>query len=614
MPHDATLISTVAVGLVLAFAFGFLAIRLRLPPLVGYLVAGIVVGPYTPGFVADQALGAELAELGVILLMFGVGLQFSPKDLMSVRALAIPGTIGQIALATPLGAALGIAMGWDLKASLLFGFALTIASTVVLLKALQDRRLVETERGRLTIGWAVAEDLVTVLALVMIPVIVSLAGGTQGAIRDPLAIRIFGPEVGVAGALILTLLKLAAFVGLMLVVGKRIIPWVLHSVAHTGSRELFRLSVLAIALGAALGSSILFGVSLAIGAFFAGMILAESELSQRAAQETLPLRDAFAVLFFVSVGMLFDPAIILRDPLPLLATVAIIVVARSAIVFAIGAAYRYPAGTGLTIAASRAQIGEFSFILASLGVTLGVLPERGQDLIVAGALISIVLNPLVFWLFGKIDLALQARAAKPGAAVSVEQSAPEPAPAPEAAEPPAGLDAAAAAPTGKSGHVIVIGYGRVGKAIVEGLAQSGVPFLIIEDADARVAEARAAGAEVIAGNGATAPILTRANVREAQAMLIAIPNVFDAGAAVEQGRKMNASMRIVVRAHSDNEEAHLMHLGASAVVLGGREIGQGMLVQLMGDRPAVDRRRPQPSAPNETAEASAAPAAEEPAR
>ncbi len=597
MPHDANLISTVAIGLVLAFAFGFGAARLRLPPLVGYLLAGVVVGPNTPGFVADQALGAELAELGVILLMFGVGLQFSPKDLMSVRAIAIPGAIGQMALATPFGAALGLALGWSLGAALLFGFALSIASTVVLLKSLQDRRLIETERGRLAVGWAIGEDLATVFALVTIPAIASLYSGADSALRDPLAIRLFGPDVGVGGALALTFVKVAAFVGLMLIVGKRVIPFVLHSVAHTGSRELCRLAVLAIALGAALGSSILFGVSLAIGAFFAGMILAESQLSQRAAQETLPLRDAFAVLFFVSVGMLFDPAIVMRDPLPLAATVAIIIVARSIIVFGISAVFRYPTATGLTIAASRAQIGEFSFILASLGVTLGVLSERGQDLIVAGALISIVLNPAIFWLFERAETVLHAR--RPAAQAPVAAEAPREAPVtPRASPKPAADDgvSVAAQPTTKSDHVIVIGYGRVGKAIVEGLTRGSVPFVVVEDADARVAECRAASVEVIVGNAAKAEVLALANARAAQCLMIAIPNAFDVGAAVAQGRKSNANMRIIVRAHSDDEEAHLLGLGANVVVFGGREIGQGMLGHLIGaqsplNKPPFDRRQ-----------------------
>src|SRR5690606_1488738 len=337
MHHDTPLISTIVAGLVLAHIFGMIANRFKMPPLVGYLFAGILVGPHTPGFVADQALGAELAEMGVILLMFGVGLHFSLKDLMSVRALAIPGAIAQITLATALGAGLGLLLGWELGGALLFGLALSVASTVVLLKALQDRRLIESERGRIAVGWLIVEDLAMVLALVLIPAIAGLNGADTG-VHDPFVSfveRILNADVGIWGVLAITLVKLAAFVGFMLIVGRRLIPWALHFTAHTGSRELFRLAVLAIALGVALGSSTLFGVSLALGAFFAGMILSESELSHRAANETLPLRDAFSVLFFVSVGMLFDPTIVVTNPLPVLATVFIIVIGKSAAAFAI---------------------------------------------------------------------------------------------------------------------------------------------------------------------------------------------------------------------------------------------------------------------------------------
>jgi CPA2 family monovalent cation:H+ antiporter-2 len=579
----------IVVGLGLAFVFGALAHRLRLPPLAGYLVAGVVVGPHTPGFVADQTLGAQLAEIGVVLLMFGVGLQFSPKDLTGVRALAVPGAIGQIALAAPLGAGLGLAMGWSLGASIIFGFSLSIASTVVVLKALQDRRLIETERGKLAVGWVIVEDILTVLALVLIPAIASLYVTRTGASFDPLAIRLFGPDVGVWGVVVLTVLKLAGFAGLMLIAGKRMIPWVLHEVAHTGSRELFRLAVLVLALGAALGSAMLFGVSLALGAFFAGMILSESELSQRAAQETLPLRDAFAVLFFVSVGMLFDPAIVIHEPLPLLGVIFIILFARSAIVFAIAAAFGQSASVGLTIAASRAQIGEFSFILASIGVSLAILPPRAQDLIVAGALITIVLNAPVFWAFGRLEPALASlleRLRKPiepapteGAPGGAEKPAlPPEAESAAAIKPDAAEDAVL--PTSLSGHVIVVGYGRVGKAIAEGLHASGAPFLIVEDAAPRVAEARAAGFEVVIGNGATAEALTLANAAGADAILIAIPNLFEAGSATEQARKLNPQLRIIVRAHTEDEEARLRHFGATTVVFGGREIGVGMLGRL----------------------------------
>jgi len=580
MVHEAPLITTIVAGIVLAFLFGAAANRFRLPPLVGYLLAGVVVGPYTPGFIADQSLGSQLAEIGVILLMFGVGLQFSPKDLMSVRVLAIPGALGQIAAATLLGAVLGLAMGWSVSAAVLFGFALSIASTVVLLKSLQDRRLIETERGRIATGWAIVEDLVTVFALVLIPAVVGVTSRETSPSPDPLGLLIFGPSVGIGGAIALTVLKLAAFAGLMLVVGKRFIPWVLHEVAHTGSRELFRLAVLAIALGAALGSSMLFGVSLALGAFFAGMILAESQLSQRAAEETLPLRDAFAVLFFVSVGMLFDPAILLREPLPVLATVFIIVVARSAIAVGIVALFRHSLGAGLTIAASRAQIGEFSFILASLGVSLGVLPEKGQDLIVAGALISIVLNPAVFWGFNRLEpILLDTLMRRRGPEIGGKPSEAAPEAAASAANAPASKTDKPPQPTEKTDHIVLIGYGRVGKAIAEGLRQRNAVFLVVEDAEPRITEARAGGIEVVSGNGASADVLKLANIEGARCLMVAIPNVFDAGAAAEQGRKLNPSLRIIVRAHSEPEEAHLKNLGASVVVLGGREIGLGMLAQ-----------------------------------
>ncbi|MBB5519069.1 cation:proton antiporter domain-containing protein [Amphiplicatus metriothermophilus] len=606
MSEQAPLTTTIVVGLGLAFILGAFAHRLKLPPLVGYLLAGVAVGPYTPGFVADQAIGAQLAELGVILLMFGVGLSFSPRDLMSVRALAVPGAIGQILIATLLGAGLGLAMGWSPAGAFLFGFALSIASTVVLLKSLQDRRLIETERGRLAVGWAIVEDLLTVFALVLIPPLARLAGAAAETSPGPLALRLFGPEAGVSGALALTLLKVVAFVGVMFVIGRRIIPWVLHEMAHTGSRELFRLAVLATALGVALGSSLLFDVSLALGAFFAGMILAESELSQRAAQETLPLRDAFAVLFFVSVGMLFDPAIVLRDPLALLAVVFVIVVARAAITLVIVGLFRHPLSTGLVIAASRAQIGEFSFILASIGVGLGVFPERGQDLIIAGALISILLNPLAFWALPALERGLQAPLQRVGLAPPPRETA---APAQEPA--PAAEPEAPAQQTSKTGHAIVVGYGRVGKAIAEELGARGIPYVVIEDAAARVDEARAAGAEVIVGNGAMTETLSLANAGEARCLLVAIPNVFEAGSATEEGRRLNPGMPIIVRAQTDDEEAHLKHLGASMVVLGGREVGLGMLSQL--DAAVRAQQKNAASEAEEASAASAPPATPEPA-
>ncbi len=402
MSHDTPLIATIVVGLCLAFALGFLAHRLRMPPLAGYLLAGVVVGPFTPGYVADQHLATELAELGVILLMFGVGLHFSPGDLMSVRAIAVPGAVGQIALATAAGVGLGVALGWSAGASLIFGLSLSVASTVVLLRALQDRDLVTSDRGRIAVGWLIVEDLAMVIALVLVPPFSEMLGGNPVPVAVSQTVRQWLPGVApVWLALGLTIFKVAAFVVLMLVVGRRIIPALLHHVANTGSRELFRLAVLAIALGVAFGSARFFDVSFALGAFFAGMVMAGSTLSAQAMKETLPLRDAFAVLFFVSVGMLFDPGILVREPLAVLATVGVIVLVKSVAAYAIVRAFGHDRDTAFTIAASLAQIGEFSFILIVMGVTLGIVPETAQALVVAGALISILVNPVLFALLDR---------------------------------------------------------------------------------------------------------------------------------------------------------------------------------------------------------------------
>lgn len=636
MHHDTPLITTIVAGLVLAFIFGMIANRFRLPPLVGYLFAGILVGPNTPGFVADQALGAELAELGVILLMFGVGLHFSLKDLMSVRALAIPGALAQIALATLLGLGLATLLGWSLGAGLLFGLALSVASTVVLLKALQDRRLIETERGRIAVGWLIVEDLAMVLALVLIPAIASLNGADSG-VHDPFVSfveRIVGGSVGIWGVLGLTVIKVAAFVGFMLIVGRRLIPWALHATAHTGSRELFRLAVLAIALGVALGSAVLFGVSLALGAFFAGMILSESELSHRAAQETLPLRDAFAVLFFVSVGMLFDPSIILTNPLPVLATVFIIIIGKSLAAFGIVLLFRRPMATALTISASLAQIGEFSFILASLGVSLAILPREGQDLILAGALISIVLNPLVFWGVDLVRPRLEARMAQRKAEQFERDGVRvEPTDRVDAAEGPITSDAPseAAVDRGAPGadddvpdasnqidHTVLVGYGQVGRVVADGLKAAGSPVVVIEDSDHDVAAARAAGLEVVFGNAASSAVLKLANLEAAKTLLIAISNGFEAGTVCESGRKLNPGIRIITRAYSEEEDQHLRGLGADIVIRGEREIGIGMLAWLRGERSedvpvgSVEPEAPEPKLPpveNLLAKAVATPAA-----
>jgi monovalent cation:H+ antiporter-2, CPA2 family len=391
MPHEVELIATIAIGFALAFAFGFIAIRLGLPPLVGYLLAGVAVGPSTPGYVADSEMAGQLAEIGVILLMFGVGLHFSIADLIAVRRIAIPGAIGQIIIATAIGAGMALLWGWSLGASLVLGLSLSVASTVVLLKALEERNAVETPNGRIAIGWLIVEDLAMVLTLVLLPAFAEAFGGGRASGH--------GPESqghGLLAILGITLAKVAAFMAILLLIGPRVLPWTLKQVARTGSRELFTLCVLAFALGIAFGSAKLFGVSFALGAFFAGMVLHESDLSHKAAANSLPLQDAFAVLFFVSVGMLFDPSIIIREPLMVAAVLLLILVGKSLVALGIVLLLGYPLSTALTVSASLAQIGEFSFILAGLGMAYDLMSKEGLNLILAGAILSITLNPLVF--------------------------------------------------------------------------------------------------------------------------------------------------------------------------------------------------------------------------
>jgi CPA2 family monovalent cation:H+ antiporter-2 len=544
-PAHGPLILTVVAGLVLAFGLGALAHRLRISPLVGYLLAGVVVGPFTPGYVANQGLANDLAEIGIILLMFGVGLHFSLRELLSVKAIAIPGALAQILIATLLGVGLGWLLDWPLSGGIVFGLSLSVASTVVLLRALQERRLVETERGRIAVGWLIVEDLATVVALVLLPALA--AAGNHAGGRLILA-------------LVLTLAKAGTFIAIMLVVGRRVVPAVLHYVAHTGSRELFRLAVLAVALGTAYGAATLFGVSFALGAFFAGMILSESRLSQRAAEEAMPLRDAFAVLFFVSVGMLFDPRILMEHPWSLLATLGIILFGKSAAAFLLVRTFRHPQATALTIAASLAQIGEFSFILAALGVSLGILPEDGRDLILAGAIVTILLNPFLF-----------AWAERRGARSQhkIEDAAATPAQPPE---PETDL-----VPTTLRGHTILIGFGRVGRLVGRRLQEAGTPMLVVEAYPESVERARAEGMEVIAGNGADARMLEAANVAGASTLLVAIPEAFEAGQIAEQARAANPGIAIIARAHSDEEVEHLLRHGVDTTIMGEREIAYRML-------------------------------------
>ena len=548
MDHGTPLIATIVGGLGLAFVFGAIANRLRMSPIVGYLLAGVAVGPFTPGFVADQAIADELAEIGVILLMFGVGMHFSFRDLLAVRAIALPGAMVQIGAATLMGALLGSWLGWSLEAGIIFGLALSVASTVVLLRALEERGLVTSERGRIAVGWLIVEDIAMVLALVLLPALGDTLAGArteaETAVADPAAI---------AAAVGITLAKVAGFVAVMYLIGRRVIPRVLDAVAQ--ERELFRLAVLAIALGVAFGAAKLFGVSFALGAFFAGMVLGESELAHRAAEESVPLREAFAVLFFVAVGMLFNPAIVLSEPLALLATLFIVLVGKSAAAFAIVLLFRYPAGVAMTIAASLSQVGEFSFILVGLGVAMGILPDEGRDLVLAAAMITIVLNPFAFGLSARLERRLAARATGGRAPV-------------------------AAQPLPSRGHSVLVGYGRVGKLVAAALARSGAPFLVIESDAERVAELREQGIPFIEGNAASGDILEVASPGAAAQLVIAIPNAFEAGRIVKHARRTNPGLAIVARAHSDAEMEHLRELGAETVIMGERQIALAMIAEI----------------------------------
>jgi CPA2 family monovalent cation:H+ antiporter-2 len=557
MSHDTPLVATIAVGLGLAFLLGLLAQKLRLPPIIGYLTAGIMAGPFTPGYVADPKIAAELAEMGVILLMFGVGLHFSLKDLLSVKGIAVPGALGQIACAVLLGMGLSWAMGWNIAGGLVFGLALSVASTVVLLRALQERRLVEAERGRIAVGWLIVEDLVMILTLVLLPVVAGLSKGGVETLTAPLPSWILSLGLPtLAGVALLTAVKVGLFVATMLIVGRRLIPWMLHYVAHTGSRELFRLAVLAIAIGVAFGAAKLFDVSFALGAFFAGMILAESPLSHQAARETLPLRDAFAVLFFVSVGMLFDPGTLLRDPLPLLATIAIIILGKSIAAYWIVRAFGHSHAKALTISASLAQIGEFSFILAVLGVELGVLPEEGRDLIVAGAILSILANPFIFQALDRhLGPDPDGEKAAAAAVAPVE-------PPPQAVSKP---------------PVLLVGHGRVGAKISQALLEHGHALTVIDDN----AEALDALSETKATrHGAGFASFTEEmgeNMRDFGWILIAIPDPFEAGSMVETARRLAPNSRIIARAHSEEAVAHLRGLGADDVLMAEHEVALAMI-------------------------------------
>ncbi|GAA0745837.1 Kef family K(+) transporter [Ideonella azotifigens] len=568
MEHSTSLITTIAAGFGVALVLGFIAERLKLPALVGYLMAGILIGPATPGYVADVHIASQLSEIGVMLLMFGVGLHFSLQDLLAVKRVAVPGAIVQMTFATLLGMLLAHWWGWTWGQGLVFGLSLSCASTVVLLKALEARNTLESMNGRIAVGWLVVEDLATVLVLVLLPPLAGVLGGTvpEAEAGQPLW-----------WAIGQTLLLVTAFIVLMLVVGRRVLPWLLWQVSRTGSRELFTLAVVAVAIGIAYGAAVLFKVSFALGAFFAGMVMRESEFSHRAAEESLPLRDAFSVLFFVSVGMLFEPAILVEQPGHVLAVVAVIILGKALAAAALVILFRYPLNTALTVAASLAQIGEFSFILAGLGVALGLLPAAGMSLVLAGALISIALNPLLFaalepfrrWVLARSTLAQR-----------LEQRE----------------DPYAELPTSTErryleGQVVIVGYGRVGKRIAQGLDARGIPYVVAEQNRERVEDLRKRGVAAVSGNAADPAVLIQAHIANAAMLVIATPDALNVRQMAEAARALNPQIEVVLRTHSEDESELLRRDKIGAVFYGEEELARGMLSHVL-DR--FDRDTPAP--------------------
>ncbi len=564
MPHSFTLITTIAVSFGLALLMGLIANRLKLPVLVGYLTAGVILGSNTPGFVADVELSGQLAEIGVILLMFGVGLHFSLKDLLAVRRIALPGAIVQIGVATAFGAVVAASWGWNLAVGIVFGVALSTASTVVLLRALEQRGLLKSVNGSIAVGWLIVEDLAMVLVLVLLPPLAGWLGtnpdNSAGELNSDLVTT-----------LLLTFGKVSLFIALMLIVGKRVFPWLLWHVASTNSNELFILSVIAVAIGIAYGSAMLFGVSFALGAFFAGMVMRESDLSHRAAQESLPLRDAFSVLFFVSVGMLFDPDVLIEQPLHVLATLGIIIFGKSLAAFLLVLAFRYPLNTALTVSASLAQIGEFSFILAALGVSLGLLPLEAQSLILAGAFISITLNPLVFRVIEPAQAWIRSRSKL---ARILERTD----------DPLAELPTTVASSYVTS-HVVIVGYGRVGGHIGEVLAKQGIPLVVAEQNREIVEGLRKRGIHAVAGDAAEPAVLIQAHIARAAVLVIAVPDTLRARRMIETARILNPPIEIIIRTHTDEEAALLQKESGGAVFLGEHELALSMTRDVLAKVP-----------------------------
>lgn len=553
MEHNVSLITTIAAAFGLALILGVIAARLKLPALVGYLLAGIIIGPATPGYVADLHIASQLSEIGVMLLMFGVGLHFSVKDLMSVKNIAVPGAIVQMGLATMLGFFVAQSWGWTFGEALVFGLCLSCASTVVLLKALEAKGVLESRNGQIAVGWLVVEDLATVLVLVLLPPLATLLGGTTTVVTET------GPLWWTISQ---TLLQVAAFVVLMLVVGRRVFPWLLWQVASTGSRELFTLAVIAGAISIAYGAAELFHVSFALGAFFAGMVMRESEFSHRAAEESLPLRDAFSVLFFAAVGMLFEPAILVEQPLHVLIVLAIIVLGKFFAAFVLVLLFRYPLNSALTVAASLAQIGEFSFILAGLGMTLGLLPQEGMSLILAGALLSIALNPLLFAMVSPLNTWVLKRSAL---ARKLDSRA-DP-----FSELPMDTDRKYL-----ENQVVLVGYGRVGRRIAAGLSAQNIPFVVADKNHDRVEQLRQQGIPAVFGDATEVEVLIQAHILHAAVLVIATPETIDVRKTVHSARLVNPDIQVILRTHNEDEVELLKQEQLGQVFLGEDELALSM--------------------------------------
>ncbi|MGE0157990.1 MAG: cation:proton antiporter [Gemmatimonadales bacterium] len=546
MEHGVTLITTIVAGLGLAMIMGFGAARVGLPPLVGYLLAGILIGPATPGFVADVELTRQLAELGIMLMMFGVGLHFSLDDFMSVRGIAVPGALVQMAFTSSVGAAVALLWGWGVGAAVVFGLALSVASTVVVLRTLEARGLLHSVNGRIAAGWLVVEDLVVVVALVLLPPLAAPGAPTPWS-WTPLGV---------------TLAKIAGFVVIMFVLARRVLPRVLWAIARTGSRELFTLAIVSAALGVAYLSAWIFSVSFALGAFVAGMTLSESDFSHRAAQESLPLREAFSVLFFVSVGMLFQPDVLIREPVKAALVVGIVVLANPIGAIAIVSAFRYPLNTSLTVGASLAQIGEFSFVLAGLGVSLGVLSDDGQSLILAGALISMSLNPLVFAALAPVERWIRARS---WIARAMERSDDPLAQLPVTVDPSAVTD-----------HILLVGHGRVGSRIAEMLDREAIRYVVVDDNREVVEALREKGVKAVFGDAAEPAVLIQGHVARARVLVVALPDTLRARRIVAIARTLNPPIEVLLRTHTDEELELLQKEQLGSVFMGEEELAIAM--------------------------------------